>query len=454
MKGIKNSLQDIFSALKTKDSFVQNFAFVFGSKSITFLIGFILTPVIARVFQPDAYGTYALYNAIVLNVSLLLTLKIPTAFVVIKSDQEFQLLLNNLLGFATTLIIIISTILFFLEDTLFIFFFGNGLIDYQYLLPFGIAFYVFTEILASWNVREKKFKSISKYAPVETIITKLSSLGIGLANPTSTFGLIYGELLGKLTFLVLYSLRFLKGRIGQIQLIFSFTSWKNKFIEFKEYPMFVLPSHWINLLTNSVLIFVISAIYTSDQLGTYSMAIGLISIPVNVIAYALQPILTQKIASTGNNSQSIDLINRFIFSAVLVSLPVLVLGYFMASKFINLFLGPGWDESARFVSLMMPLFGFQLIYFPLSGAIIGMKKNKETFIATMLRFLTVALAMVGIMFFRFEFIQMVELVIQLIILSFLIATIFLLVNIKAGRIAILSMLLYSLCSAIYLFLIV
>ena len=84
-------------ALKTKGSFIQNFSYVFGGKSIIFVIGFCFTPVIARFYTPEAYGAYALYSAVVLNLTIMVLMQIHTAFVIINHESRFRLIFRNLI---------------------------------------------------------------------------------------------------------------------------------------------------------------------------------------------------------------------------------------------------------------------------------------------------------------------------------------------------------------------
>ncbi|WP_420577304.1 lipopolysaccharide biosynthesis protein [Ekhidna sp.] len=450
MRKLKNKLIKSWSSLFTKDSFIQNFAFVFGSKSITFLIGFALTPIIARVFEPEAYGSYALYHAIVLNVSLFLTMKIPTAFVIIRDEPEFKELLGHLVGYLIVGILLVSILLLLFGEFLFGDLSNQHLMNGWYLISLGIALYAFADILSNWNVREKKFKEISKYAPIEALTTKMSSFGIGWLKATSKLGLIQGELIGKFTYILIYSKKFLRGRYDWLFPKFSLKQWKILFRKYKEYPLYILPAQWISVLSNSIIIFFLSYEFFADDVGKYSMSIGLVSIPMNVIAYSLQPILTQKIASVDDPDMSIELINKFVTSILIIICLALPVGFFFSETTINLFLGPGWEESAVFISWMIPLIGFQIIYFPLIGALIGMRRNKTTLVANLIRLLFILLAILVLSLFQISFNQTISYIIAFLMASYFAGIVFSLHQARIGVKTIMIVVVYGLVSFIYL----
>ncbi len=61
----------------------------FSGYFFSFAIQLVLTPVIARLYTPEAYGTFATLNALVMNLSLVLTLGYIDAFQLPKSEKDF-----------------------------------------------------------------------------------------------------------------------------------------------------------------------------------------------------------------------------------------------------------------------------------------------------------------------------------------------------------------------------
>src|SRR5688572_10914955 len=77
-----------------KDSFAQNFAFVFSGKAIAILVQVIFAPLLARIYSPEAYGIFSVFTAVSVNLALVSTFRLEGALVLPKEDVEFKKLLK------------------------------------------------------------------------------------------------------------------------------------------------------------------------------------------------------------------------------------------------------------------------------------------------------------------------------------------------------------------------
>ena len=374
------------SRLLLKGSFVQNFAFVFGGKTVIFIIGFIAVPIIARVYSPSAYGTYALYNSIVMNLAILVSLKIPASFVVIQDEARFHSVIRGLIAFIICSFIFISIIFFFADNCFFSSIENKSLVGFWYLIAVGVLLNVLTDVMGSWNVREKAFKKSTSVAISETLGTKIGSLVIGFVFGGINIGLILGEFIGKILHLGIQLPLFVKKRLHYLIPNFSIDNFKWLLKEYREYPLYLLPSTWLGQVSTSMIIIYFSAIFDADLVGSYSMATGLISIPIMLVAYASQPVLTQKIVQLSMDKKSIkEPVQKFTSGVLMLSFPVLIVGSLFGEWSIQLFLGENWMLSAKIVSWMIPLVGIQLLVMPMKGVLIGLKKNKEILYCDIMR---------------------------------------------------------------------
>jgi O-antigen/teichoic acid export membrane protein len=102
---VKQHVEDFRRGFRTKGSFTQNLAITFSGNVMAQVIGFAFTPFIARIYGPEAYGVFALFIAVVNNLSPLSTLQFPSGYVATKNDGEFYRIVKITLGvliFGTT----------------------------------------------------------------------------------------------------------------------------------------------------------------------------------------------------------------------------------------------------------------------------------------------------------------------------------------------------------------
>lgn len=412
MERFLKALAAIAKSLKSKGSFVQNFSVVFGGKSIIFLIGFLFTPIIARVFDPEAYGTFALYSSIVLNISLAIGMRIPTAFIVIHSEQRFKRVLRSMLAFLVVSTFITSLFFYFFDEFLFERVENKNLVGCWYLISGGVFLRVITGMFGNWNVREKAFKRSTIVSISESFGTKIGTLSTGLLVGSISNGLIIGEFIGKGLHVLIQLLLFVRKRIYYLIPSFSFRQFTWMMRSYREYPLFLLPSSWLSQVSNSIIIFYLSAIYDVGQVGEYSMAVGLIAIPVMLISYSSQPVLTQKIVELSKGNEPIkNQVLKFFKALVIISFPILVVGMLLGESIVALFLGEGWEVSAQLVSWMIPMVGAQFLATSVNGIFIALKKNRELLNLNIIKLSILIVVMMIAPYVASNFLELVRLII-------------------------------------------
>ena len=412
-------IKQFVSQLRAEGSFIQNFAFVFGGKSVIFIIGFLFTPFIARVYNPEAYGTYAIYNTLAVILAFLVSLRVPVSFIVIKGQQRFKSVVKVLITFIFFGSIVIMLFSFMANDFLLGLTKNQNLKEYWFLIGLGTFLKAMTDLFGNWNVREKAFKKSTFVALTENISTKVSSLGIGIIFQGLSIGLILGEFVGKSLHIFGQILFFVKKRYSYLLPSLSLRKMKWLITEYREYPSYILPATLIGQFSSTIIIIFLSIEFDAKSVGYYSMSTGLITIPVMLIAYASQPLLSQKIAELKQNRLSVDSpIHRFSFGILLLSFPILFGGILLGEVIVNLFLGEGWSISAKIVSWMVPLIGLQLIAIPMNGVLVALKKNKEVLYCDSIRLIILGLTLVVVYFVKSSYLMTVKFIIIGLFLSY------------------------------------
>ena len=103
---IRNTIKSLF----TRGSFTQDVFIVSGGKVLIAIIGFLFIPILSRIYNPEAYGNFSIYYAIVTLMVTLFTFSYPTSFIVAKDEKSF----NNLFLLSSLLIIGFSSITLFI----------------------------------------------------------------------------------------------------------------------------------------------------------------------------------------------------------------------------------------------------------------------------------------------------------------------------------------------------
>ncbi|MFY0689698.1 MAG: oligosaccharide flippase family protein [Cyclobacteriaceae bacterium] len=359
---------------------------LFSGKVLIISFGFLATPLISRLFTPDQYGSFALFNSIIVSLALLISLRLSAVFIIVDEEDEFKKVaraLSSLIIFGS---LVITIIIFLFGTWIFSFFESQNLDGLWYAFGISIYLHAMRDYMGNWNIRSKQFKHASTMSVVETIGIKGTTVAIGVSDWVVVNGLILGEILGKFLHIVFQLKLFVRERINYLIPLFSLSDIWKIIKRYKEYPLFVLPSTFLVQFSTSLIIFYLSIQYESLFVGSYSMAVSLLTIPTILIAYTAQPLLTQKVFEYSLEKKSIDsILNKFLGVLIVIGTCSVFFLMLFSSPIIIFLLGKNWIVTSYLIPWMAPILLFDIIYIPLNGVLLGQKKNKEIFLISSMR---------------------------------------------------------------------
>jgi O-antigen/teichoic acid export membrane protein len=111
IRTVKQMVTEVRQGLQTKGSFVQNSAWMFSSSGLSIAIQFLFFPILARIYSPEEYGLFGVFNFYTTALGTAVTLGYSQAFVLPQSERSFAALLRLTLWLAAGL----STVFFSLD---------------------------------------------------------------------------------------------------------------------------------------------------------------------------------------------------------------------------------------------------------------------------------------------------------------------------------------------------
>ncbi|MBL6446866.1 oligosaccharide flippase family protein [Fulvivirga sp. 29W222] len=345
-----------------------------------FLIGFAFTPLIARVYQPEAYGLFALFNAFASNITIISTLNLTNAFILPKNNATFYALFKFTI-FSVAITTIISFLAFlFLGQWILEAFNATELGAFALLIPVFVFLSAISQVLNAWNVRIKAFARSATSKAGSIAVAKSTTLGYGYMTDGFIGGLIIGEFINVLAnSLILLSRRIRRKMI----LIFKQKSLPvaAAISEYREYPLYALPANWLYACADQVPIYGLTYYYGAESTGYFSFAYSLLNIPLLLIGQSTATVFLQKAAETDQAEPgklqgiTVQLFNRLIYFGLI---PFAILGVF-GDYIFSVFLGEEWTKAGVFASYLGPYFMFRLVVFPIMS-IYRVKRKEKTFL--------------------------------------------------------------------------
>lgn len=353
-----------------KDIF-KSTTLLFSGSVLSYLILFIGSIPILRIYGPVEYGHYAALLSLTSILSIPATGQIHHALFLEDDPREIERLLSVVLLF-----FISTLILGLIGLSIYDFISGNVPWMYYMIVPVFLFISTMQTLIISFAIKFQGFRQISIYKITNAILYVLVGVVIGMATP-NLIGLIAAYIVSYSIGLI-YLIRAIKGAeaIYHVQLHFNY----NYFTKYKKFIQFTLPGELVNTTMTQVPILWINHFFGAANTGYFKFATKVLSIPVDLIANSLGAIFknnaSQELKSTGNAKESFQ--GTFVWLA-LSGLIVFSGLYFTVDYLVPLLWGQEWAKAGSIMKTLLILYFFKYSIGPLTYIAQLASKQKEMF---------------------------------------------------------------------------
>ncbi len=363
-----------------KNNLFTNLAKIFSATVLAHAVTLAFSPVLTRLYLPEAFGLLAFVLSISNPFSSFSTFRLEQAVILPKEKSEANQISNTVIWLNT----FFSVFLF-----VFIALWGQQLFQKSNSLLFFIPLIVmvsgFQMPLNSWLQREKKFNQIAQGKLLQTLSIALFSILF------FWFHTAYGLLLGYAAGWMLYSFyMFYQSHKNGFSLVLSniIISTKSVLQQYKEFPIYhVLPSVAVSF-TLSIPVFYFNSYYSDAEIGWFNFSRQLLLVPVSLVTAAFSQVYYARVVELKNHSKKIfPEFKKLIQILFLIAASMtLVLAFGSEFLFEKIF-GTNWNESGKYASILVFSAAVQLIVWPLNTIPVALGKIKYNSILQLSHFL-------------------------------------------------------------------
>lgn len=360
-----------------KSNYITNVIILLLGTGLSQIIPFAASPILARLYSPEAFGVLGSYTALVAIFSVFLNLRYDLAIIkptLIKSSLEL-----TYFTFVTSIFIT-----FLLSLVIFVMYF---VFNIQFELGYLILFVPISAFLMAQNStlntllnRKKKYKRRGKLLVITNSGHVIYSI---IYSFFGSFGLIFGNLSGNLTSFLINFKRLSKSFINQ-------KINKKLILEYKNFPLFLLPSTLLEKLSTNLPVIFLYYIFGPVQTGIFVFASKLSSAPIGMICLSIGEVYRQKaaedIANNGNCSRVFYDTRKFlIFSGSIV----LLIAFFLGETLFPIIFGTQWIQAGEVVKFFSVMLALNIISTSLSYSIVFSDFHKYDTLIQLLRLILI-----------------------------------------------------------------
>ncbi len=139
-----------------KRPFVKNVIILATGTAAAQLITLLLTPVITRLYGPEAFGVLGVFTAVIAIIIPIAALTYPIAIVLPKYDNEAKEIAKLSIFISVIIAIMITILLLFFSSIIIEIFNIEVIAPFLYLIPLVVIFSAILQVTEQWLIRKKE----------------------------------------------------------------------------------------------------------------------------------------------------------------------------------------------------------------------------------------------------------------------------------------------------------
>jgi O-antigen/teichoic acid export membrane protein len=289
-----------------RSKFARNVAIVATGTAGAQVIGVIFTPIVTRIYGPEAFGVLGTFTAILNILTPMAALSYPIATVLPERDEDAEVLIQASVILAVATALLTALILWVFKAPLVNIFNLQGVEPYLPLLPLSMFFSVLVATATNWILRHKQFKITASVAIWQALLSNLAKVLVGVFYPlastlivvSSLATLMHGSMLWrgigkrKPASLVKKSGTSLGENIRQMRTLL---------LRHKDFALFRTPQIVVNCVGQSLPVLMIANLFGPAAAGLYVLPKTILGLPTILLGKSVSDVFYPQFVETIRN---------------------------------------------------------------------------------------------------------------------------------------------------------
>jgi len=345
-------------------------------------LNLLAAPFLTRLFEPEAFGVFALFSAITGIIASVFTLKYELAIMLPERDSDAVNLLAGSLGIATLVSLLMAPIIWLGGPMIARWLNAPSLAAYLWLVPLALFFGgvgAGHPALNAWASRTRHFAQVSTTRVAGTLTAIVGKLAAGFAGFKSEGGLIAGTLVGSIVSPLLLGWQILRQYPPlSLESIHWVDIWKN-LKRYRKFAIYNTPSALLNAVSWQVPSFLLSVFFSPTVVGYYAFGNQLLRVPMDLIGASIAQAFFSHATTAYRDGKLAEIVEATFRRLVEYSFfPIFMLAV-IGKQLVVVVFGFNWAEDGVYIQILSLWMIFWFISSPLSHLYSVLEKNELSF---------------------------------------------------------------------------
>src|SRR5699024_758473 len=257
----------------------------------------LLSPLITRLYGPQAYGLMGVFAAIVGIIAPIAALTYPMAIVLPKRNSDARGVARLSVYITIGIAALVAILLLFFHQSIVRLFRLEAVASFLFFIPLVILFSGFLQIIEQWLIRTRQFTINAQATLGQAIIVQGSKVGIGFFYPTATVLIVLSALMNGLKSLLMVLFMRRSSRRQKIK--------KHADTKYHDVPIYRAPAVFLNAAAQSLPTLLLTSFFGPAASGFYTIGKNVLNLPVQLIGKSVGDVFYPRISEAANQGENL-----------------------------------------------------------------------------------------------------------------------------------------------------
>jgi O-antigen/teichoic acid export membrane protein len=315
-------------------------------------IGILVSPIITRIYDPQAFGLSAIFVSLSSIITTVACLRYHLAIMLPESDDDAANLLALCLFFPFIMSGITAIILWFGKAEILSLLNANGIEPYLWMMPFSVFFGGVFLALNFWNSRTRKYGRLSKARVIASITSSGTQISIGLAGYRTFGSLIAAGMLGSVVSTLILGAQIWRDDFKVLMSSIHIHQMPSALMRYKKFPIYDSWTAILNTISWQLPVLMLSTFFSAKEVGFYALAFMAFQLPMSVVGNAIAQVFFQHASVAKYNGELGLLVEETFHTLILYGMTPAVFLAIRGRDLFVIFFGPSWVEAGTYIQIM------------------------------------------------------------------------------------------------------
>jgi O-antigen/teichoic acid export membrane protein len=330
------------------------------------LLSVLVSPIVTRLYGPEAFGTAAIFASIAGIVGVVVCARYELSIVLPDEDSEAANLLGACWLFALLTSLATVPVIVFWGPSIFRLLHAPELGTVVWMLPPVIFVSGVYLSLTFWNARTRRFGRVAIARVSSSGATSAAQVVAGVAGQATGPSLVKSTFLGTSIATMVLGGQILRDDGRLLRRSIRWDGILRGIRRHRKFPMFGTASSLLNAVSWQLPSLLLQLYFSSTIVGFYALGNRILRLPMDLIGNAIGQVFFQRAAQArrdGHLAATVE--NAFQRLATLSVVPLVLLALVGREAFALVF-GPRWAEAGIYAQILAPWTFFWFLSSPLS----------------------------------------------------------------------------------------